>query len=204
MGSPRWPRSARPHRCVPAPRSARSRQRPRWRSGSSPAATSSWSQRSADPTPFAWHRTAEEIFDSPPPIGDDRRRGRPDRKLRRQRGKDDITDAEGVARSVIWGQATGIPKSADGNVERRRRAATAPFRKSSAQVPACQQAAPRPQRGWGAAGPRSGGLPRSSGQGSVRSTTGCSDSVRRSQPRWNELRAGYLAGSTTAERRTQW
>jgi transposase len=42
---------------------------------------------------------------------------RPDRKLRRQRGKDDITDAEGAARSVISGQATGIPKSADGNVE---------------------------------------------------------------------------------------
>jgi hypothetical protein len=36
---------------------------------------------------------------------------RPDRKLRRQRGKDDITDAEGAARSVISGQATGIPKS---------------------------------------------------------------------------------------------
>src|SRR5680860_1593066 len=42
---------------------------------------------------------------------------RPDRKLRRQRGKDDITDAEGAARSVLSGQATGIPKSADGNVE---------------------------------------------------------------------------------------
>jgi len=42
---------------------------------------------------------------------------RPDRKLRRQRGKDDVTDAEGAARSVLSGQATGIPKSADGNVE---------------------------------------------------------------------------------------
>lgn len=42
---------------------------------------------------------------------------RPDRKLRRQRGKDDITDAEGAARSVLSGQATGVPKSADGNVE---------------------------------------------------------------------------------------
>jgi transposase len=42
---------------------------------------------------------------------------RPDRKLRRQRGKDDVTDAEGAARSVVSGQATGIPKSADGNVE---------------------------------------------------------------------------------------
>jgi transposase len=42
---------------------------------------------------------------------------RPDRKLRRQRGKDDVTDAQGAARSVISGQATGIPKSADGNVE---------------------------------------------------------------------------------------
>jgi transposase len=42
---------------------------------------------------------------------------RPDRKLRRQRGKDDIIDAEGAARSVLSGQATGIPKSADGNVE---------------------------------------------------------------------------------------
>ena len=42
---------------------------------------------------------------------------RPDSKLRRQRGKGDITDAEGAARSVLSGQATGIPKSADGNVE---------------------------------------------------------------------------------------
>ena len=42
---------------------------------------------------------------------------RPDRRLRRQRGKDDVTDAEGAARSVLSGQATGIPKSADGNVE---------------------------------------------------------------------------------------
>jgi transposase len=42
---------------------------------------------------------------------------RPDRKLRRQRGKDDVTDAEGAARSVVSGQATGVPKSADGNVE---------------------------------------------------------------------------------------
>jgi transposase len=42
---------------------------------------------------------------------------RPDRKLRRQRGKDDITDAEGAARSVLSGQATGIPKSANGDVE---------------------------------------------------------------------------------------
>jgi transposase len=42
---------------------------------------------------------------------------RPDRKLRRQRGKDDVTDAEGAARSVLSGQATGIPKSADGKVE---------------------------------------------------------------------------------------
>jgi transposase len=28
-----------------------------------------------------------------------------------------VTDAEGAARSVVSGQATGIPKSADGNVE---------------------------------------------------------------------------------------
>jgi transposase len=42
---------------------------------------------------------------------------RPDRKLRRQRGKDDVTDAEGAARSVISGQASGTPKAADGNVE---------------------------------------------------------------------------------------
>jgi transposase len=50
---------------------------------------------------------------------------RPDRKLRRQRGKDDVTDAEGAARSVLSGQATGIPKSADGNVEMIRVLVTA-------------------------------------------------------------------------------
>ena len=42
---------------------------------------------------------------------------RPDRRLRRQRGKDDVTDAEGAARSVLAGQVTGIPTSADGTVE---------------------------------------------------------------------------------------
>jgi transposase len=41
---------------------------------------------------------------------------RPDRKLRRQRGKGDLTDAEGAARSVLSGQATGIEE-----VRRRQR-----------------------------------------------------------------------------------
>src|SRR3712207_6447399 len=37
--------------------------------------------------------------------------GRPDRRLRRQRGKTDHLDAEGAARAVLGGQATALPKS---------------------------------------------------------------------------------------------
>ena len=42
---------------------------------------------------------------------------RPDRRLRRQRGKTDHLDAEGAARAVLGGQATAIPKSGTGEVE---------------------------------------------------------------------------------------
>jgi transposase len=43
--------------------------------------------------------------------------GRPDRRLRRQRGKTDHLDAEGAARAVLGGQATALPKSGTGEVE---------------------------------------------------------------------------------------
>ena len=42
---------------------------------------------------------------------------RPDRRLRRQRGKTDHLDAEGAARAVLGGQATALPKAGTGEVE---------------------------------------------------------------------------------------
>src|SRR4051794_12974736 len=42
---------------------------------------------------------------------------RPDRRLRRQHGKTDHLDAEGAARAVLGGQATGLPKASTGRVE---------------------------------------------------------------------------------------
>ena len=45
---------------------------------------------------------------------------RPDRSMRRRRGKTDTVDAEAAARAVISGQASVTPKSADGPVEAMR------------------------------------------------------------------------------------
>ncbi|MEV0186130.1 IS110 family transposase [Streptomyces sp. NPDC050625] len=42
---------------------------------------------------------------------------RPDRRVRRQRGKSDPIDAENAARAVLAGTATATPKSAEGTVE---------------------------------------------------------------------------------------
>ena len=42
---------------------------------------------------------------------------RPNRQLRRQRGKDDNVDAEAAARAAVCGEATAVPKSGDGPVE---------------------------------------------------------------------------------------
>lgn len=42
---------------------------------------------------------------------------RPDRRLRRQRGKSDPIDAEAAARTVLAGKASGAPKLADGPIE---------------------------------------------------------------------------------------
>jgi len=42
---------------------------------------------------------------------------RPDRRLRRQRGKSDPIDAEAAARTVLAGKASGVPKLADGPIE---------------------------------------------------------------------------------------
>ena len=42
---------------------------------------------------------------------------RGDRRSRRTSGKTDTLDAEAAARSVLWGEATAVPKSADGAVE---------------------------------------------------------------------------------------
>jgi transposase len=43
---------------------------------------------------------------------------RPDRRLRRQLGKSDPIDAEAAARTVLAGRASGVPKLADGPIER--------------------------------------------------------------------------------------
>lgn len=45
---------------------------------------------------------------------------RPDRAARRRQGKSDPLDAEAAARAVLSGRATGIPKSADGEIEAAR------------------------------------------------------------------------------------
>ena len=42
---------------------------------------------------------------------------RPNRQLRRRRGKNDTVDAEAAARAVLNGEATSVPKAADGIVE---------------------------------------------------------------------------------------
>jgi transposase len=42
---------------------------------------------------------------------------RPDRRLRRQRGKSDPIDAESAARTVLAGKASGAPKLGDGPIE---------------------------------------------------------------------------------------
>jgi transposase len=42
---------------------------------------------------------------------------RPNRQLRRAKGKSDPIDAEAAARSVLSGEATGVPKRSDGTVE---------------------------------------------------------------------------------------
>jgi len=42
---------------------------------------------------------------------------RPDRRLRRSRGKNDAVDAESAARAVLSGEASDPPKSGDGEVE---------------------------------------------------------------------------------------
>ena len=45
---------------------------------------------------------------------------RPNRQLRRRRGKDDTTDAEAAARAALNGEATALPKTGDGPVEATR------------------------------------------------------------------------------------
>lgn len=42
---------------------------------------------------------------------------RPNRQLRRSKGKSDTVDAEAAARAALAGHATGVPKSRDGIVE---------------------------------------------------------------------------------------
>jgi transposase len=62
---------------------------------------------------------------------------RPNRLVRRRRGKSDTTDAESAARAALNGEATCVPKAGDGNVEAIRVLRVA--RRSA--VKACTQAA---------------------------------------------------------------
>lgn len=45
---------------------------------------------------------------------------RPNRQLRRRRGKSDSTDAEAAARAALSGESSAVPKSGDGSVEALR------------------------------------------------------------------------------------
>ena len=67
---------------------------------------------------------------------------RGDRRTRRAAGKSDTIDAEVAARSVLAGQSTAIPKTADGAVEMMR------------QLTACSRAAPDSDRAPSTRSPR--------------------------------------------------
>jgi len=73
---------------------------------------------------------------------------RPNRQLRRQRGKSDTVDAEAAARAALSGTATGTPKSQDGMVEAirllrlTRRSAMKARTQAGNQIHAVVQSAP--------------------------------------------------------------
>jgi transposase len=64
---------------------------------------------------------------------------RPDRSVRRRRGKSDVVDAEAAARAVLAGAATAVPKTADGPVEALRLFKTAKDSAVKARVQAVNQ-----------------------------------------------------------------
>lgn len=64
---------------------------------------------------------------------------RPDRAMRRRRGKSDPVDAEAAARAVLTGEATATPKSADGPVEAMRVLKLAKDSATKARVQAINQ-----------------------------------------------------------------
>jgi len=64
---------------------------------------------------------------------------RPDRRVRRQRGKSDPIDAEAAARAVLAGTATAVPKRRDGIVEAIRLLRTARRGASKARTAAINQ-----------------------------------------------------------------
>jgi transposase len=73
---------------------------------------------------------------------------RPNRQMRRQRGKSDPVDAEAAARAALGGTATGTPKSQDGKVEAirvlrlARRSAMKARTQAANQIQAIIEAAP--------------------------------------------------------------
>ena len=94
---------------------------------------------------------------------------RPNRQLRRRRGKDDYTDAEAAARAALSGEATAVPTSGDGPVEWTRmltvtrRSAVKARTQAANQLHALVVGAPEPTkdqpRGHDAQSPRPGVCP---------------------------------------------
>ena len=68
---------------------------------------------------------------------------RADRRLRRVAGKSDRIDAEAAARSVLAGQATATPKTADGAVEMIRQ-----LKVARVLAPVAVDRSPSPPRSW--------------------------------------------------------
>ena len=106
---------------------------------------------------------------------------RPNRQLRRRRGKDDTTDAEAAARAAVGGEATAVPKSGDGPVEWIRmltvvrRSAVKNHTQAANQIHSVLIVAPEPAKSpakWASISkPRSGSAPGSDPAESPRSAT---------------------------------
>ncbi|MCX4159627.1 IS110 family transposase [Paraburkholderia aspalathi] len=72
---------------------------------------------------------------------------RPDRAMRRSKGKSDPTDAENAARAVLAGRATAIPKEQSGAAEAMRAVSVARRSAVKAKTQATRQKKPAVQAG---------------------------------------------------------
>ncbi len=59
---------------------------------------------------------------------------RPDRRMRRNKGKSDTIDAESAARNVLSGETTAIPKAQDATSRHPHSAAHPSFRRHGARA----------------------------------------------------------------------